>query len=456
MSSENIESNSDPIELVASIFEPGCLLNRVYVIQRVLGCGNIGVVYLCRHSVLDNRLMAVKVLDADVALDAVARKRFVDEISATYDVAHKNVIRTFEYFEDDGVCGLAMEYVQGGDLFDLIESSDQHSFEVITDILSQICSGLRAIHNKGIVHRDIKPENILITKDREVKIADFGIASLSGRARKTIPGNLVGALDYLSPEYIQSGNFDARSDLYAVGAIAFKMITGRTPFEGLNLQDSLTRRVSTEAQNVLDLRNDCPKELADLVAKALRRDPSERFQSADEMLVALDYNNLRNLPAVVDISKHGDTPQVEISALEKAAFISMPQIFPDSGLRCCSTFFSWAFLLVSFYCGYLLPSDPATASASPDRTAKYDAPVATAAFQHVVRFKGESLSIVASWYTGSLDNWIKLAEANPSMNPNIISVGQKIEIPKELMVRTESLPIDYLDRFQPVKHQAPN
>ena len=433
--------HDDLIDLVAPIFEPGTILNRVYEVQRVLGRGNVGVVYLCRHLALDDRLMAVKVLDSEVALDQVARRRFVNEFRATSDVAHRNIIRTFEYFEDDGVCGLAMEYVAGGDLFDLIEKSQPMSFDLIRNLLKQVCSGLAVIHANGIVHRDIKPENILLTRDLQAKIADFGIASLGARERATVAGNLVGALDYLSPEYIQYGEFDQRSDLYAVGALAFKMITGRTPFEGLTLRDTLTRRVSVEADNVAQYRADCPVELANLVAKALARNPEARYQTADEII-----DQLERIGQAAPLVLGQIRPRVAAPRRYYLQF-SKPRLMPQSRLRCFGACASWLLLLLALSSGLLDPS-PTVLAAPRSENALHDVLQVSKNFVHTVHHRGESLSIVARWYTGSIDNWTKLAQANPGLDPNLISVGQKLNIPKGMLVRSEPLPPEYVEKFQ--------
>ena len=433
------------IELVSPIFEAGTILNRVYEVQRVLGRGNIGVVYLCRHTILDDRLMAVKILDSEIALDLVARRRFIDEITATYDVAHPNIIRTFEYFEDNGVCGLAMEYVEGGDLLDLIEASAPMSFEIIRGLLKQVCAGLNAIHAKGIVHRDIKPENILVTKDFQIKIADFGIASLSGRSRATVAGNLVGALDYLSPEYINTGRFDHRSDLYAVGALAFTMITGRSPFEGMTLHDSLARRVSAEADTVIKYRPECPLYLAQAVAKALKRSPGERHQSAAELYRDLDgpSSSQPDPDRRVSLQTKPDPIKPRSHQNQKSA----SRIFPQSRIRCTFTCLLWMLLLCAIDRGYLAPDSIVFASAHKVVMPIRDADSA-ADFVHTVRYRGESLSIIAAWYTGNVENWTKLAQANPTLDPNLIAVGQKLTIPASILTRSESLPPQYPEKFQ--------
>ena len=434
------QANSD--DPSAPIFWPGAILNRVYEVKRVLGRGNIGIVYLCKHLVLRNRLMAVKVLDAEISLNRVARQRFVDEISATYEVSHPNVIRTFEYFEDNGVCGLAMEYIEGGDLFDLIEQSNPLSLELIRKLLLQVCAGLIAVHDKGIVHRDIKPENILVTTDLQAKIADFGIASLAGRARATVAGNLVGALDYLSPEYIQYGEFDRRSDLYAVGALAFKMITGRTPFEGLTLNDSLARRVSAESESVTRFRIDCPPDLAQVVAKALARNPAARYQSAAELACELEQTckPVVRVPLQIKVRKPEPRPN--------SIHVSKARLLPESKLRCLSVCASWIMLFIALASENIVPGLTALTALPVLNVGAPQAADSEASYIHTVRFHGESLSIVAGWYTGNIDNWRKIADANPNLDPNLIAVGQKIIIPSNLRERTDLLPFEYVEKFQ--------
>ncbi|RMD87581.1 MAG: serine/threonine protein kinase, partial [Candidatus Dadabacteria bacterium] len=210
-------------------FEPGTIFGQRYEIIRCLGSGGMGVVYLACDTEYRDFLVALKLLYPGIVDSPEARERFRNEIVASYRVNHKNVVRAFEYFDSDEYQAYAMEYIAGGDLADLMEgiSPDNPLPEKkIADILFQISSGLNAIHSQGILHRDLKPENILLTPDGVVKINDFGVARLKGSITLTAVGAMVGTPKYVSPEYIESGHCDQRSDIYAVGIIGYELLTG--------------------------------------------------------------------------------------------------------------------------------------------------------------------------------------------------------------------------------------
>ena len=158
--------------------QAGTIIGQRYEVVRCLGEGSMGLVYACKHTELTGHMVAVKVLFPEVAEDKIAAARFRNEIFASYGVSHPNVVRAYEYLKDGDLIAYTMEYVNGGDLADLLADTKRLEIKVIVKILSQICAGVQAIHDAGIVHRDLKPENILITEVKDVKIADFGIARI--------------------------------------------------------------------------------------------------------------------------------------------------------------------------------------------------------------------------------------------------------------------------------------
>jgi eukaryotic-like serine/threonine-protein kinase len=251
-----------------------------YEIVKLLGAGSKGVVYLCRHQELSGHMVAVKVLCPELVKDKVAADRFRNEIFAAYGVSHPNVVRVYEYARDDDFMALTMEYVDGGDLADRLESADPVPLTEVIEILRQICSGLQAIHDAELVHRNLKPENILLTKEGQVKIADFCIAQAVPGPKLTDHGGVVGTIDYVSPEFMLNSSIDSRSDIYSVGCIAYEMITGQSPFCGDSVYATMTKRLKKEPPAPSSIRQDCPKELDQTVLKAMARNPDERYQSA--------------------------------------------------------------------------------------------------------------------------------------------------------------------------------
>lgn len=263
--------------------QPGTIIGDRYEVVKCLGAGSMGMVYACKHRELQGHVVAVKVLFPEVAQDGVAIKRFANEIFASYKVSHPNVVRAYDYIKDNDFVAYTMEYVPGGDLADKIGGSDQLPIPEILRLLIQMCSGVQAIHNEGIIHRDLKPENILLTKDGNVKIADFGIARTGHGPKLTEHGGVVGTIDYVSPEYMLNSQVDWRSDIYALGILGYEMITGDAPFKGDSVYATMTKRLKTDPTTPSKLRRDCPSELDRIILKAMARNPQDRYQSASEM-----------------------------------------------------------------------------------------------------------------------------------------------------------------------------
>lgn len=268
--------------------QPGTVIAGRYEVVKCLGAGSMGLVYACRHRELSGHMVAVKVLFPEVAQDRVAAARFRNEIFASYGVSHPNVVRAYEYLRDGDIVAYTMEYVNGGDLADRLgKAGTAIPIPECVKILSQMCSGVQAIHDAGIVHRDLKPENILLTKEGGIKIADFGIARTGAGPRLTEHGGVVGTIDYVSPEYMLNSQVDWRSDIYALGILAFEMVTGESPFKGDSVYATMTKRLKTDPAAPSSIRSDCPPELDRIILKAMERNPEVRYQSAAEMMYDL-------------------------------------------------------------------------------------------------------------------------------------------------------------------------
>jgi serine/threonine protein kinase len=267
--------------------QAGTLIAGRYEVVRCLGAGSMGLVYACRHKELSDHLVAVKVLFPEVAKDAIATARFKNEIFASYDVSHPNVVRAYEYIRDGDLVAYTMEYVGGGDLAQKLEKGIALPINQVLEILCQMCAGVQAIHDAGIVHRDLKPENILLTSEHLVKIADFGIARTGYGPKLTEHGGVVGTIDYVSPEYMLNSQVDWRSDIYAMGILAYEMITGRLPFKAESVYASMTKRLKSDPPNPSSINELCPPELDRIILKAMSRDIHKRYQSARDMFEEL-------------------------------------------------------------------------------------------------------------------------------------------------------------------------
>jgi serine/threonine protein kinase len=243
----------------------------------------MGMVYACRHRELQGQMVAAKVLFNEVASDKIAAARFKNEILASYGVSHPNVVRAYEFVRDGELIAYTMEFVGGGDLADRMSRPDLVALGECLRLLGQMAAGVQAIHDAGIVHRDLKPENILLTNEGQVKIADFGIARKTNGPKLTEHGGVVGTLEYVAPEYMLRSQVDWRSDIYALGVLAYELITGEPPFKGDSAYASISKRLQTDPEPPSKYRSECSKELDGVILRALARDPEQRYQSAMEM-----------------------------------------------------------------------------------------------------------------------------------------------------------------------------
>ena len=290
MMKEDKNNNKSSIDSLkeATNFLPGDIIASRFEVIRPLRDGCQGAIYLVRHIDFPERKIAMKVLLLDQKEGfEITAARFRNEIVASYGVSHPNVVRAYEYFRDGDLVAYTMEYVSGGDLADKLEDGPLPIDEAVR-ILAQICGGVQVIHLAGIIHRDLKPENILLTQEGDVKITDFGIARLGRTSKLTEHGGVVGTIDYVSPEYLEEGHVDARSDIYALGVLAYEMIVGHSPFRGDSVIATMTMRLRSDPAAPDILREDCPKELSTIILNALQRDPKNRYQEAKEMQVDLN------------------------------------------------------------------------------------------------------------------------------------------------------------------------
>lgn len=295
--------------------QPGTVINGRYEVVRCLGAGSMGMVYACRHRELAGRLVAMKVLFPEVASDETAKIRFENEIFASYEVNHPNVVRAYEYFHDGDLIAFTMEYIGGGDLADKLGGTQPLPIPSIIRMLTQMASGVSAIHKAGIIHRDLKPENILLTPQGDIKITDFGIARTGVVRGLTQHGGVVGTIDYVSPEYLEKGEVDERSDIYSLGVLAYEMLANRPPFAGGSVIATMTMRIKEDPTPPNEIRIDTPDQLNRVVMKALSRDIEARYQTAEDLF--FDLEDLASLP-------------LETSKPEKSAARTAPEPFESS------------------------------------------------------------------------------------------------------------------------------
>jgi serine/threonine protein kinase/Tfp pilus assembly protein PilF len=252
-----------------------------YEILGPLGVGGMGIVYKARDLHLD-RLVAIKFLPSQFETSKTRKDRFVREAKAASALDHPNICTIFEIGSvADGQMFIAMAYYDGETLKQIIDRGPLGVPESI-EIAVQVAQGLVKAHAKGIIHRDIKPANLIITKDRVVKILDFGLAKLRG-SRASDSGTLVGTLAYMSPEQI-AGETDQRTDLWSLGVVLYEMLTGQTPFHADREKTTIDQIFHREPRRLTDLRADVPLAVERLVVRALQKESARRYQSAEELL----------------------------------------------------------------------------------------------------------------------------------------------------------------------------
>jgi eukaryotic-like serine/threonine-protein kinase len=287
-----------------SVTDPlvGTILDGRYAVRSRIAKGGMAVVYRA----LDQRLgreIALKVMNADLVDDEKFVARFSREARAAARLNHPGIVQVFDQGRQDGVVFLAMEYVPGGTLRDLMREQGAMSARQALDTVEPVLEALSVAHRAGVVHRDIKPENVLISSAGRIKVADFGLARLIGtNTNHSQTGVLFGTVGYLAPEQVEGGTSDARSDVYATGVMLFEMLTGSKPFSGdspvqIALQH-VSSRVPAPSSRVLGL------DLAvdQLVAVATARDPEDRAADSGELLMTLRETRRRMSASALDSS----------------------------------------------------------------------------------------------------------------------------------------------------------
>ena len=256
-----------------------------YKIVELVGEGAMGTVYRATDSVL-GRTVAVKVMNASIARQQDHRQRFLREAQAAGSLQHPNVVTIYDLGELDGHLFIAMEFVYGTDLERLMTAVEPLKLQSKLDIIVDVLMGLSYAHKHGIVHRDIKPANIRVTDDGHAKIMDFGVAHLAS-SDMTRTGLVVGTPSYMAPEQVMGGKAVPGTDLFAVGAVLYHLITGTKPFEGPTLQ-SLFYRIVTDMPKPLDeVRPGLPASLNAIIQKSMAKDPAQRYQTALDMANAI-------------------------------------------------------------------------------------------------------------------------------------------------------------------------
>jgi hypothetical protein len=275
--------SSRPPPAAPTQLEPGQLLAQRYRIQRLIGRGGMGAVYLADDEVL-KELVALKVISSAFAGDETAMiARFRREAAAARKVSSPAVIRIHDLGEArPGLLYLSMEYFAGRTLSEVIIQRGVVPLEDARDYLRQICEGLEAAHQAGVVHRDLKPGNVLIGERGVVKIIDFGLATTTFGEGLTATGAILGTPHYMAPEQVRGKSVDARSDIYALGALAYHLVCGRPPFAGDNAISIGFAHLTEPPLPPRQFRRDCSAAMEAAILAALAKQPADRPASAKQ------------------------------------------------------------------------------------------------------------------------------------------------------------------------------
>jgi beta-lactam-binding protein with PASTA domain len=261
------------------------VLNDRYELQQRIGRGGMADVFLARDLLLD-RPVAIKVLFPEFAVDPNFVERFRREAQSAANLNHPNIVGVYDWGRYANTYFMAMEYVQGRTLADILKANGHVSSQQAAEIAGEVAAALGFAHRGGVVHRDIKPANILIGANGQVKVADFGIARAMNAPTEsalTQAGSVMGTATYFSPEQAQGAQPDPRSDLYSLGIVLYEMVAGRPPFAGENPVSIAYKQVHENPQPLNQLVADVPKPFEAIVAKLLAKKPEIRYQTADEV-----------------------------------------------------------------------------------------------------------------------------------------------------------------------------
>jgi serine/threonine-protein kinase len=250
-----------------------------YEIDRKLGAGGMGTVYLARHQ-QTRQQVAVKILPALLANEAGFVARFTREIEALKKLSHPNVVELYDSGVDQDVYYYAMEYVDGETLTARLKRDKRIPWPEVIDIAVQICGALKAAHNAGVIHRDLKPSNLLLRSDGAVKLTDFGVAQVFASGKLTITGGVIGTAEYMSPEQATGKRATKQSDVYALGAVMYVMATGRPPFIGNTAIDVARKHQSGRFDSPRMIVPEIPFWLDEVICKCLEKRPEDRYPDA--------------------------------------------------------------------------------------------------------------------------------------------------------------------------------
>jgi len=313
-----------------------------YEVLGELGQGAMGIVYKARDPLID-RVVAIKTINLGLALDEKEEYegRFYQEAKAAGRLNHPNIVTIYDVGKSGDVAYIAMEFLQGRELRDIMNDGGLLPVDQVLDIVAQVAQGLAYAHEHGIVHRDVKPSNIMVVRDGHAKITDFGIARMASSAVRTQTGMVLGSPKYMSPEQVMGKEIDQRSDIFSLGVMLYEMLTGQAPFNGENVNAIMYQTLNAVPAPPNTLNPAVPEMINFILAKALAKKVEDRYQNAKDFAVDLRAcrdtlprsgkqinvsppGGERKLPDAIDISgrRHMDEEEAKPAVALSQAFDS--------------------------------------------------------------------------------------------------------------------------------------
>lgn len=274
----------------------GRKLDGRYEITELIGIGGMADVYKATD-ILEDRVVAVKILKNEFADNEDFVRRFRNESKAIAVLSHPNIVKIFDVGFTDKIQFIVMEYIDGITLKEFMEQQGMLKWKDSIHFIIQILRALQHAHDRGIVHRDIKPQNIMLFPDGTIKVMDFGIARFAREEGKTISDKAIGSVHYISPEQASGDITDEKSDIYSVGVMMYEMLTGVKPFDGDNPVSVALMHMQNDAKPLREVNDSVPEGLEEIVMRAMQKEPSKRYQSASEMIK--DIEEFKKNPSIV-------------------------------------------------------------------------------------------------------------------------------------------------------------
>ena len=269
----------------------GKKLDGRYEIQELIGIGGMATVYKARD-IKNNRTVAIKILKDEFSKNGEFIRRFKNESKAIAVLSHPNIVKVYDVSFGDVIQYIVMEYIDGITLKEYLDQQENKiDWKMAVYFTSQILKAMQHAHEKGIIHRDVKPQNMMLLQDGTIKVTDFGIARFSNTETRTMTDKAIGSVHYIAPEQAKGDRTDGKSDVYSIGVMLYEMLTGRLPFEADSAVSVAIMQLQSNPQPPREINPDIPEGLEEITLKAMRKEPSQRYKSAEDMLRDLQEVN---------------------------------------------------------------------------------------------------------------------------------------------------------------------